>query len=750
MFEKLMVWMKRERVLPRISDTERQALEAGTVWIDGALFAGNPDFAEILRLPYGGLSQEEQAFIAGPLQQLLLLIDRHDRYRIQTTRRIPDEILQFLKDQGFMGFVIPREYGGKAFSALAISTIMAKLCSYCQTVATFVVIPNSLGAAELIKHYGTDQQKADYLPKLASGAYLPCFGLTEPTAGSDAASIRAEARVFRDEDGSLKLRMNFRKRYMTLGPAANLATIACQLVDPDNLLGKGPAPGITCVLLHKGTPGFSNDRHHDPIGDPFYNGPLLGENVVVPADHIIGGPGYAGQGWRMLMEQLAGGRSISLPAAAVGGAKTVAALTGAYSMVRQQFGLPIGRMEGVEEKVGRIAALAYLSEAARVWGCTAIDHGHKPPVVSSVLKAYTTELQRQIAIDGMDVFAGAAVVQGPHNLVAVAYKSAPVGVTVEGANILTRTLMIFGQGATRCHPYALNVVHAVEADDAVAFEASIRGWLLHFGKGILRSVAHSLTRGWTVRVPDVDPHTRHHYRRLGWAAARYGLMTDLAMFLIGGKLKARGKLTGRYADALAWMFLGLATLRRFEAEGRLREDLPLVHYALTEAMAQVQHAFEGIFRNFGGPFGWLTGSLGLLWLRVNPLALGPSDRHSRAAALCMQTYGPQFRRLSEGLYLPENPEHPIGRLLHAFRLVSEAHPAAERIIRAQKRGLLARGLLPAELADAAATAGVIATHEVQLLKEALAARLAAIEVDDFSAEEYFTTLESGGQMVRAA
>lgn len=747
MFDKLMNWMKAAKMLPRISDTEREALEAGTVWIDGDLFRGAVDFQRMLAEPYGRLSAEEQAFVDGPLDQLLKMIDR---YEIQRTRKVPDAVLEFIKREGFMSFLIPKAYGGKAFSALAISTILAKLTSYNQAVATFVVIPNSLGAAELIKHYGTEAQKNDYLPKLARGEYIPCFGLTEPTAGSDAASIKADALVFRDADGVLKLKMNFRKRYMTLGPAANLATIACQIRDPDQFLGKGPEPGITCVLVHKGTPGFSNHLHHEPIGDAFYNGPLYGQDVVVPADNIIGGAEKAGEGWRMLMEQLAGGRAISLPAGAVGGARVVAAMTAAYSMVRQQFGLPIGRMEGVEDKVGRAAALAYLMEASRIYACSALDAGAQPPVVSAVLKAYTTELQRQIAIDGMDVLAGAGVMQGPSNVVAQAYTSAPVGITVEGANILTRTLIIFGQGATRCHPYALNVVKAVESDDLPGFKTHLTGWIVHFLKGVVRSLLHGVTRGWTVPIPNVAPETRSYYRRLGWAAARYGLMTDLAMFFIGGKLKARGNLTGRYADALAWMLLGMSTLRRFEAEGRRREDLPLVDYALTESLVQIQKAFEAIFVNFGGPLGWLTSSLGLLWLRINPLAVTVGDGRSHRAALCMQSDNEQFRRLTEGLYLPRDPAHGIGRLLDAFHKVTAAHDAAQRIIKAQKARKLPRGYLPAEIADQALAAGVIRAEEVSLLQEALSARLAAIEVDEFEPQEYFLTrtLDGGLQMGR--
>ena len=733
MFALLMKWMQAQKMLPQISDTERQALEAGTVWIDGGFFSGNPDFKKILSEPYGKLTAEEQAFMDGPVEELLNMIDR---YEINKTRHVPEPVFDFIKKNGFMSFLIPKQYGGKEFSILGISSIMAKIGAFNNTVGTLVVIPNSLGAAELIIHYGTQEQKDQYLPKLASGEYVPCFGLTEPTAGSDAASIKAEGVVFKDADGSAKIKLNFRKRYITLAPIANLCSIACHLHDPQNLLGKGEHPGITVVMVHKGTPGFTNGDHHEPIGDAFHNGPLIGKDVVVPASNIIGGPAYAGLGWKMLMEQLAGGRMVSLPAGGVGGAKMVAAVTGPYSMVRQQFGIPIGRMEGVEEKVGKIAALSYAMEGARVFGCTAVDNGNQPPVVSAVMKAYTTELAQKLTIDGMDVFSGAGVMQGPNNILGRGYASAPVGVTVEGANILTRTLMIFGQGATRCHPYALKVVEGVEKNDVALFRSNLIGWIGHFLMGIIRTTVRGVTRGWSVPVPNVASETHRYYRRLGWAGARFGLLTDLAMFFIGGKLKARGKLTGRYADALAWMWIGSATLRRFEAEGRKAEDLPLVHFALRYSLAEVQKAFEGIFQNFDGPLGFVMRTIGSLWLRLNPVGTAPNDRESHLAALTIQSYNPQYQRLCQGVFFPKDESLGIGRLIHAFRLVTEAHPAAERIIHAQKAKKLPRGL-PAEVADAAVQAGVISAAEAQLLKNALAARLEAIEVDVFTPEQYY-------------
>jgi acyl-CoA dehydrogenase len=736
MFAMLMKWMQANKILPQISDTERQALEAGTVWVDGEFF-GNPDFKKMLAEAYNRLPPQEQAFLDGPTEELCRMIDREAIARMHI---IPEPIVEFVKKHGFMGMNVPKEYGGLEFSTLGKSSVMAKLSPYSVTVGTLVVIPNSLGAAELIVHYGTQAQKDHYLPRLARGEYVPCFGLTEPTAGSDAASIKAEGLVFKDRDGQIKLKLNFRKRYITLAPIANLCSIACTLHDPDNLLGKGEHPGITVVLVHKGTPGFTNGDHHEPIGEAFYNGPLVGKDVVVPVDNIIGGPAYAGLGWKMLMEQLAGGRAVSLPAGAVGGMKAAMAATGAYSMVRQQFGIAIGKMEGVEEKVGKVAALTYMSEAARVYGCSAVDSGQQPPVTSAILKAYSTELARELAIDAMDVFSGAGVMQGPNNIVGRGYAAAPVAITVEGANIMTRTLMIFGQGATRCHPYALNVVKGVEENDVAKFRRNLLGWLGHVVMGLMRATVRGLTRGWTVSVPVSGP-TAKYYRRLGWAAARFGFLTDMAMFTIGGKLKARGKLTGRYADAVAWMFLGFSALRRYEAEGRRAEDLPLVHYSLQYALAQVQKAFEGIYANFDAPLlGGLMRTVGALWLRLNPVGSLPGDAESRAAALTIQSYNAQFQRLSEGVFAPAEHTVGAGRLLRAFRLVTEAQPVLDRIAAAQRSRALPRGAAD-DLAEAALAKGVITAEEARLVKSAQSARLEAIEVDVFTQEQFFGSAE---------
>lgn len=729
-----MNFVKTRKLLPRISDTERQALEAGGVWIDGEIFGGNPDFQKMLAENYNKLTAEEQAFLDGPTEEVCRMIDR---YEITRTRRAPEPVLAYLKKQGFFGLLIPKEYGGKGFSTLLRSCVMAKLSPVSTIINTYVLIPNSLGAAELILHYGTDAQKQHYLPRLASGEYIPCFGLTEPTAGSDAASIKAEGHVFKGVDGRSQIKLNFRKRFITLAPVSNLISIACQLHDPANLLGKGVHPGITVVLVHKGTPGLRIGDHHEPIGDPFPNGPIIGRDVVVPVDSIVGGPAYAGQGWRMLMEQLAGGRAISLPAGAIGEMKRVMAVTGAYSMVRQQFGIPIGRMEGVEDKVGKIAALTYAFEGARVFSCSAIDSGQQPPVVSAVLKAYSTEVARELVRDGMDIFAGSGVMQGPNNIMGTGYASSPVGITVEGANIMTRTLIIFGQGATRCHPYALNLVKAIEKDDAIAFRDNLRGWVGHFFASIGRSLVRTLTRGSTFRSP-VSGETATFYRRLGWASARFAMLTDLALFFIGGKLKSRGKLAGRYADALAWQFVAFSSLRRFEAEGRKAEDLPLVRYACEYALRRIQEAFEGIYANFDAPLvGWWMRTVGSWILRLNPLARPMSDALSRKAALAIDGYDEQYKRLADGVFLAPETHPGVGRLMKAFRLVTEAHPAAKRVILAQRANKLTRHLLPAEVADEAVKTGIISALEAQMLKRALAARLEAIEVDVFTPDQFY-------------
>lgn len=731
MFAKLLKTINKAGMLPRISDTERAALEAGDVWVDGQFFSGNPDFKQMLAEAYPKLSSEEQAFLDGPCEELCHMVDLWD---LQETRKIPDKIWQFMRDKGFFGLIIPKEYGGFGMSTLGRSSVMMKTAAT-GAVGSLVVIPNTLGAAELLMEYGTDAQKQQYLPRLATGELVPCFGLTEPTAGSDAASIKAEGEVFKDGE-EVKIRLNFSKRYITLAPVANLISLAASLHDPENLLGKGEHPGISVIMLEKGLEGLKTGDHHLPI-TAFDNGPIEGKDVVVPADNIVGGPEYAGEGWRMLMEQLSGGRAVSLPAGGVAICKAAAAATGPYSMVRKQFDIPIGLMEGVESKVAHIAAMAYTMESSRVYVCAGVDNGNSPPVTSAILKQQTTEMGQKLAIDGLDVFAGSAVMQGPNNILAQSYIGSPVNITVEGANILTRTLIIFGQGATRCHPYAFKTLSAVENNDVDAFRKATLGWIGHFCMNSLRAAVRGLTRGRSFRSPVKGP-TARYYRKLAWASARFALLTDLALFTMGARLKQKGKLSGRFADALSWQLFTFTTLRRFEAEGRQAADLPVVQWACDYSLQRVQEAFEGIYANFDVPLlGLFLKYPGRLWLRANPLSTGPSDRLDRAVANAIQTPGAQYDRIAaQGMATPQPGKAGMGRLIQAWQLISEAQSATAKVSRAlRKRDIQAASLL--EALKPALDKGIVTATEAELIEKAEAARHEAIQVDVFTEEEYY-------------
>ncbi|MFY9342699.1 MAG: acyl-CoA dehydrogenase, partial [Planctomycetota bacterium] len=491
--QRILALVKRAGLLPTISDTERAAIGAGTVWLDGELFSGQPSLQALANAPYPALSPDEQAFLDGPVAQVCAMTDD---WRVHQERDLPREVWDFVKRERFFGLVIPKEYGGLGMSASCNSAVVARLASRSLTLAITVMVPNSLGPAELLAHYGTEAQKRRWLPSLASGKDVPCFALTEPGAGSDAGAIRSSGIVYRGEDGRLWLRLSWNKRYITLAAVATVLGLAFQLHDPENLLGKGPFPGITCALIPTDTAGVVLGRRHDPLGVPFYNCPTSGQHVLVPLDEaVIGGVAGAGKGWQMLMECLAAGRGISLPATATGGAQLVARAVSAYAAVRQQFGLPIGRFEGIEEPLARIGGLTWLLEATRRYVCGALDTGQKPAVVTAIAKHATTEAWRQVINDGMDVLGGAAISRGPRNLLAAAYAGTPICITVEGANILTRTLMIFGQGAIRCHPFAYRELDAIARNDGKAFDRAFWAHLGHVLQNGVRTLLLGLTRG---------------------------------------------------------------------------------------------------------------------------------------------------------------------------------------------------------------------------------------------------------------
>lgn len=730
MFATLMQFVRSKNLVPAMSDTERAALEAGDTWIDGELFSGRPDFRRMLRETYPELTAPERSFLEGPVEDVCASVDRQ---QVAASKELSAETWALLRKHRFFGLALPPEHDGHGFSNLALSTIFGKLGTCSMALQSVVLIPNSVGPGELLVEVGTEEQKQYYLPRLARGEEIPCFALTEPEAGSDAGSISSRGVLFRDSGGELKIRLDWEKRYITLAPIATLLGLAFRLEDPDHLLEPGQSTGITCALVPTNLPGVEIGSRHDPMGIPFANGPTSGHGVVVPASQIIGGLAQAGRGWKMLMEALSGGRAISLPAGASAGAKHVARVAGAYSVVRQQFGLSIGRFEGIEEPLARIAGLTYLLDAARIFTCGAIDAGHRPAVISALMKTNSTELVRGLAIDGMDILGGAAICLGPRNLMADAYTVAPIGITVEGANILTRTLIVFGQGAVRSHPHAHALLESLREGDATGFRRALLGQLGHLIANFWRGLFLSCTRGRLAKAPVAGP-TAPYFRRLSWAAARFAFLADVAMMGYGGKLKIRGKLSGRFADFLSWMVLGFAALRRWEAEGRRPEDLPLVSWAVETSLARVQEVYEGLLQNFDVPVlgVWMRGPA-RWWARLNPMGLSPSDHLGSKAAAVLRKPGEQRDRLIADLYQAEDPDGPLAVLEDAFRRAVDAAPVVDEIRRAQRRGALPKGPAEARLAEAEA-AGVIGGAERRVVEEAAEARRRAIAVDAFTLE----------------
>lgn len=726
--------------MPKISETERTALEAGVVWIEKDLFSGKPDFKRILKEPYPDLTEEEKAFLDGPVEKVCSVTDD---WKVYQDRELPPEAWAILKKERFFGMVIPKEYGGLGFSALAHSAVLQKLGSRCVPLCVTAMVPNSLGPAELLNHYGTEAQKKKYLPRLATGDEIPCFALTEPMAGSDAGSITSCGVLFKDKDGKLSIRLNWNKRWITLAAISTVLGIAFRLKDPENFLGKGEDVGITCALVPSKTKGVVLGRRHDPLGVPFYNCPTQGHDVVVPAEEaIIGGLEWAGRGWKMLMESLAAGRGVSLPAQAAGGAKLATRVASAHASIRKQFGVPIGTFEGIEEPLGRIGGYNYLLEAMRRFTCGAIDQGMKPPVITAMAKYNATEIARSLWNDAMDIMGGAGISLGPRNLLAHGYMGSPIAITVEGANIMTRTLIIFGQGAMRAHPFAFREVDAIGKGDLREFDVAFWGHVGHVVRNLFRAVLLSATRGWLAGSP-VGGATSQYYRKLSWISASFAVMADVAMGMLGGSLKFREKITGRYADILSWMYLSSCVLRRFEAEGRRKEDLPFVHFCLEQALAKVQRAFDGIFENIGGPLGvgWFFKVFVRAWSHVNALEDEPADDVTHDIARLIQQDGAQRERMTEGIYYPQQAGEALKRLEETFKVVKVAEDTEKKIRKAVKEKKLPKVKGP-PLIEVALKAGVIGAAEAENLKKAEEMRLDAITVDDFSEDEYHGRISS--------
>ena len=729
------------KIMPSMSQTESDALEAGTVWWDGELFSGRPDWKRLLSFPAPTLTAEEQAFIDGPVNELCRMID--DWQVTERYHDLPPEVWQFIKDNGFFGMIIPKKYGGLEFSALAHSSVVMKISTRSITSAVTVMVPNSLGPAELLLHYGTEEQKNHYLPRLARGEDIPCFALTGPEAGSDASSIPDRGVVCRGQHNGedvLGIRLNWDKRYITLGPVATLLGLAFKLYDPDHLLGEQEDIGITLALIPTETEGVWIGNRHAPLSIPFQNGPNRGKDVFIPMSWVIGDQAQVGNGWRMLMESLAAGRSISLPALSAGAGKLTSRATGAYARIRKQFRTPVGKFEGVEEALARIAGYTYMMDAVRTMTAGAVDLGEKPSVISAIAKYNLTSTMRQVVNDAMDVQGGSGICLGPRNLLGRVYQAIPVSITVEGANILTRSLITYGQGAIRCHPYVLQEMQAVsDSDPQRAAETFDKAFFGHIGFTIsnaVRSFWLGLT-GARLLMPPGATQTRRYYQQLTRMSSAFALCSDFSMLVLGGSLKRREKLSGRLADVLSQMYLVSAMLKRFEDQGRQAADLPLLRWASDEALYVMQQGLDELIRNFPNrPVAWL---MRLLVFPLGRRYSHASDRLGHQAATAILSPSAVRDRLTLGVYTNEEPEQAIGRIECAFLRVVEAEDVEKRLATARRSGLV-QGANDIELQDEALKAGILSATDVELLRQADDARRDAIQVDDFP-QDYWLDID---------
>jgi acyl-CoA dehydrogenase len=742
------------RILPDMSQTEKEAIDAGTVWWDADLFSGKPDWNKLLSVRAPRLSAEEQAFLDGPVEQLCAMCD--DWQITHELQDLPPHVWQYIKDQGFLGMIIPKKYGGLGFSALAHSSVVMKLSTRSSAAAISVMVPNSLGPADLLLHYGTDGQKDYYLPRLAKGLEIPCFALTNPEAGSDAASIPDFGIVCKGTwQGKevLGMRVTWDKRYITLGPVATLLGLAFRLYDPEHLLGDREDLGITCALVPTNTPGVNIGRRHLPLNAVFQNGPNHGRDVFMPLDWIIGGREYAGKGWMMLMGCLAAGRAISLPSSSVGGAKALARFTGAYARVRAQFKTPIGKLEGVEEALGRIAAHCYMMDATRTMTAGAVDLGEKPAVLSAIAKYHMTERARACVNDAMDIHGGKGICLGPNNWLGRGYQMTPIAITVEGANILTRTLIIFGQGAIRAHPYVLREMRAAKDMSGAAasreFDDAFTAHIGHVIRNGVRTFIYGLTHAAFAPVPkNGSPEIAHYYRNVSRLSAAFAFLADVSMLAMGGALKRKEKISGRLGDVLSMMYLVSATLKRYE-DLRVREDLPLVRWSVRDALYHAQQAIDQVLSNF--PAKWMATMLRWTIFPLGTPWRPPLDSRNRECAQLLLAPGTARDRLTAGMYVPKGDD-ATGRLEAAFAASIACEPIDEKLRKAVKKGkvIVTPG---ADIGALARDQGLITADEYAQWQKKEALRKSVIKVDDFPQDFGRSALvesEASHPMVRAA
>jgi len=722
------------RILPDMSSTEKEAIDAGTVWWDADLFSGKPNWDKLLAVPAPKLSAEEQAFLDGPVEELCAMCN--DWQITHEQQDLPPHVWQFIKDKGFLGMIIPKQYGGLGFSALAHSAVVMKLSTRSAAAAISVMVPNSLGPAELLLHYGTDEQKNHYLPRLAKGQEIPCFALTSPEAGSDAASIPDYGIVCKGTwQGKevLGMRVTWDKRYITLGPIATLLGLAFRLYDPEHLIGDKEDLGITCALVPTNTPGVHIGRRHFPLNAVFQNGPNHGKDVFMPLDWIIGGKDYAGKGWMMLMGCLAAGRAISLPTSSTGGVKALTRFTGAYARVRSQFKTPIGKLEGVEEALGRIAANCYVMDATRVMTAGAVDLGEKPAVLSAIAKYHMTERARQSVNDAMDILGGKGICLGPNNWVGRGYQMTPIAITVEGANILTRTLIIFGQGAIRCHPYVLREMRAAKelqgAQASREFDDAFTSHIGHVLSNGVRTWVHGVTSSRLAHTPgNCAEETRHYYRFSSRLSAAFAFLADMSMMGMGGALKRKEKISGRLGDVLSMLYLISATLKRYEDQGRPKEDLPLIRWAVRDMTYHAQQAIDQVLSNF--PIKWMATMLRWTIFPAGMSFRPPLDARNRDSAQLVLVPGAARDRLTAGMYVPKGESDATGILEAAFLATIACEAIDEKLRKALKKGkMTARPGV--DLGTLALEKNLITPEEFAQWSRKETLRKSAIKVDDF-------------------
>ncbi|WP_034949004.1 acyl-CoA dehydrogenase FadE [Erwinia oleae] len=723
-----------QKVMPPMSRTEKEAIEAGTTWWEGELFRGAPDWQKLHNYPQPRLTADEQAFLDGPVEEACRMAN--DFAITHEMADLPPELWAYLKEQRFFAMIIKKEYGGLAFSAYAQAQVLQKLAGVSGILAITVGVPNSLGPGELLQHYGTEDQKNHYLPRLARGDEIPCFALTSPEAGSDAGAIPDTGVVCMGEwqgERVLGMRLTWNKRYITLAPVATVLGLAFKLSDPEHLLGETENLGITCALIPAHTPGVEIGKRHFPLNVPFQNGPTRGNDIFVPIDTIIGGPKMAGQGWRMLVECLSVGRGITLPSNSTGSVKSIALAIGAYAHIRRQFRLPIGKMEGIEEPLARIAGNAWVMDAAASLITYGIVQGEKPAVLSAIVKYHCTHRGQRAILDAMDIAGGKGIMLGKSNFLARAYQGAPIAITVEGANILTRSMIIFGQGAIRCHPYVLTEMAAAHNHDLHAFDNALFSHVGHVGSNVARSLWLGLTGGRTSRTPTRDV-TARYYQHLNRLSANMALLADMSMSVLGGSLKRRERISARLGDVLSQLYLASAALKRYEDEGRNEADLPLLHWGVQDAMYQAETAVEALLRNF--PNRLVAGLLHAVIFPTGRHCREPSDRLDHQLARILQLPSATRTRLGRGQYLTPSEHNPAGQLEEALGHVMAAEVIHDRLCKEQKKPLPFTRL--DELAKRGLAEKWLNDEEAAVLIRAEASRLRAINVDEFEADALAT------------